>query len=146
LYLRRLLFLTLAHSYAPGRAPSAGLLHALGMRIFYPLLVLVCFSACSHAPPESNVGRESNAAIAALGRPDASARLADTLLQLDKLDERLKVTRARRDNAQGQAANDVRKQSAVDGAEAELSAIQQQRSTLLHEQHVLEARIRELDN
>ncbi|MGZ3670799.1 MAG: hypothetical protein ACXWR4_12855, partial [Bdellovibrionota bacterium] len=82
--------------------------------------------------------------IAALPQAELSQRLAENQKQLDSVEERLNVTRARRDNLQLQAGTDVNKQNAVDGAEAELASLQAKRATLLHERHLLEGRQREL--
>lgn len=114
-----------------------------GMKLLCAFL-LVCLSACSHAPADSDTLKASDAAIAALTKPAADQRLAEVQKRIEALDERVAASRARRDNLQSQASTDVTKQPAVDGAEAELATLQQRRAALQHEERALEARLREL--
>ena len=110
------------------------------------LLALLLLSSCSHAPAESEYERVRATEIAGLNRHDVDTQLAEANAELTVVEDRLAITRARRDNLQGQASTDVNKQNAVEGAEAELATLQSRRGVLLHEQHLLEARSRELAN
>lgn len=98
--------------------------------------------ACSHSAPTSP--HQEDASLGQLNQSDAVTNLEDTLVELQKVDERIRSAQTRRDNYQLQAGSDVTKQSAVEGTEAELEALQTKRGALLHRQHVLEARLREL--
>jgi hypothetical protein len=111
-----------------------------GMKTFAALLLL-CVTACSHAPDRS---LENDAEIAAMAKPAAEQRLGDVKMRLETVEERVRAAHARLDNAEAQSATDVTKQSAVDGFEAELDSLQQKRAALQHEEHALEMRLREL--
>lgn len=109
-------------------------------------VVLLSLSACSHGPSDAELRQKSDTEIASFDRGAVDSRLSATLKSLEALDAQLEAAYARRDSLQVQASTDVNKQNAVDGTEAEIAAIQQKRSKLLHEQHALEARLRELEN
>ena len=126
---------------AEWRALARGLPHAGWMKRIFLLFCLL--SGCSHAPATSS-NAEQDTAIAQLSRSEADGQLAQTASELKDLDEKINTVGARRDNLQMQAGTDVNKQNAVDGAEAELGALQAKRAALLHRQHVLEGRLREL--
>lgn len=79
-----------------------------------------------------------------LNRADVETRLEDTVRELAQLDEQARSARSRRDNAQLKLGDDATKQAAYDGAEAELEAIRVKQGALLHRQHALEGRLREL--
>jgi predicted nucleic acid-binding Zn-ribbon protein len=107
------------------------------------VLLLLSVTACSHAPDRT---KENDAEVATLSKPAADQRLAEVRKSLETMEERVRAAHARLVNAEAQATTDVTKQSAVDGAEAELASLQQKRAALSHEEHTLEARLRELDN
>jgi hypothetical protein len=106
------------------------------------LLVLLACSACSHSAADPRKGED--AALSQLPRAEAEARLADTLRDLSQVDEQLRSAQARRDNFELQASDDITRQNKVDAAEAELASLQTKRGALMHRQHVLEGRLREL--
>jgi len=110
------------------------------------VLVLLHLSACSRAPSEIDRRRQSDSEIATLDRAGLDSQLAATRKDLEALAEELVAARARRDSRQIQASTDLNKQNAVDGVEAEIESLQQRLSLLMHRQHSLEARGRELNN
>jgi hypothetical protein len=105
-------------------------------------VAVVALASCTHAPAEDH--KADDAVIAQYTRGDAENQLARTMKDLDKVDEKIRTASSRRDNYQLQANSDPNKRSAVEGSEAELEALQTKRGNLLHRQHAIEARLREL--
>ena len=107
------------------------------------LLLLFLFSACSSSGVD--VKKEDDAALTQLARGEAESRLAETRKELEDLDSRLRSAQARRDSLEIQASADVTRRNRVDAAEEEIAGLLAKQGILMHRQHVLEARLRELN-
>lgn len=105
------------------------------------VLFLLCV-ACTHQSVDPR--KEEDAAINLLGRPEAEIRLAETLKELSDVDQQLRSAEARRESNEAEATQNVDKQGAVVGSDAEISTLQAKRGAIMHRQHVLEGRLREL--
>ncbi len=106
------------------------------------LLPLLLF-ACSHGDTDRT--EEEAAAVAVLPAPAVDESLITVGREIDSVNNQLRGAESRRDNFRLQATADPNKESAVDGAEAEIATLEAKRARLEHRRHLLEGRKRELD-
>ena len=79
-----------------------------------------------------------------MNRSEADQRMAETKKELSDVNERLRTADTQLSQFELQAADNSAKQDAVEGTRAEVAGLQTKLEALLHRQHLLEARMREL--
>ncbi len=79
-----------------------------------------------------------------MDRGEADARMLETQKELDAVTEKLRTAESQLSRYELQAVDNTAKQDAVEGTRSEVSSLQSRRGALLHRQHLLEARLREL--
>lgn len=77
--------------------------------------------------------------------PAVDESVALTEKEIAALDQKIRGAEVRRDSYRLQMVSDPNKESAFDGAEAELATLEAKRARLEHRKHLLEGRKRELN-
>jgi hypothetical protein len=107
------------------------------------VLLLFVLAACARAPIV-NV-QEEDKRLGQLSKEDAERRLLETTEELVLLDSKISAAELRRDRLEISKSNGGSQEAAVIGLETELDSMREERGHLLHRQHVLEGRLREIE-
>jgi chromosome segregation ATPase len=105
------------------------------------LLLLLFFVGCAHS---SVSPAQEDAQISQFSKPEAESRLTETQQELNEVAEKQRTAEALLGRYEFAAMENSARQDAVEGTRAEIEALQSKRAALIHRQHSLEARLREL--
>lgn len=111
---------------------------------FTALLFSLSLCACSTSPGSAPADRAE--AYSGLSEESAESQLSQVNADIEELDKEIRGAESRLNAARIRQGQDASRNDAVEGAEAELGELREQKGRLLQRQIWLERRIRELQS